>query len=335
MLYEDSHLVNKHLELAEGTQMFDEDISIKTARELIDCFLDENILAPKSLFDVSGRLTSGYLFRGQARKDWPLIPSVHRNSDVLKDYTPQPPVQKILEFRDRRKYLALHIHAELRAVQLFLESADKVGINTPLDYNALALHQKNFEDLNSEQETELNSEFPAPQFLTSMAMAQHYGVPTRLLDWTESPLIAAYFAAEQASTHADADFEKSEFSIICLGTQLLRKVSNIKYVSAPRAGNQFLKAQRGAFTIINNANQYFLDNGKWPSIEDAVSDERDPETLYTRPPLIRFSLPVNEADNLLRLLYRLDVSKLTLMPSLENAAVHLAYKQKLWPKGLR
>ena len=77
--------------------MYDIDDSFTTAREFIDFFLDDNIFEPKNLFDVSEKLISGYFFRGQARKDWALLPAAHRSPDVLKEFTPQPPSETALE----------------------------------------------------------------------------------------------------------------------------------------------------------------------------------------------------------------------------------------------
>lgn len=311
-------------------QFFDIDHPFTKARDFIDCFLDNNIFKPNSIFDVSEKFISGYLFRGQARKCWPLLPTAHRTRDALNSYTPQPPHKASVSNGKLNGYLAMHLHAELRAVRLFLEAADRVGIQTPIDYERSALHQRWLDDLFTDKDIDPCAEFPDERFLPSMALAQHYGVPTRLLDWTESPLVAAYFAAEKASTLAGIDREESEFAIICFGTQLLDKVKSVRVVSAPRANNHFLRAQRGVFTLITNANQLFLENGEWPSVEEVVSAERCRNTLYFRSPLIRFSLPASEADELLRLLYRLDISKLSLMPSLHQAAKYFEYKRALW-----
>ncbi|NOT08067.1 MAG: FRG domain-containing protein [Gemmatimonadales bacterium] len=302
-----------------------------TAAGFLDFLLNDDLFATHHVFDATWRGRGGNIFRGQANSDWPLVPRAHRTLTALDAHTPQvvgtePPTAKA-----KALYLGMQLHAELRAVHLFLEASDKLGLATPLDYRLnlehselvaaafnAGLHGKDFVT---------DDEFPALSLLPEIAFAQHYGVPTRLLDWTESPLVAAYFAAVELSSIAAPDRRASAKSMSVLWLyQLPGKPSDpVRILSSNRAANTHLRSQSGVFTLTPRANSFFLKHLRWPSLEDILLDE----STHVR--LGKATLPATEADQLLRLMFKYDVTRHHLFPTLENAAKAFEYAKALWP----
>lgn len=301
---------------------------LQTAKEFLRFFLDNDDFrtqhgwCPEVLANDYG--LNGFIFRGHSDSRWRLEPAVFRDNCNLRRFTLQTPIGGV-QSNDLRS-LGWQLKAELRSVFLFLEEADRLGLPTPLDYTLIHEHSTLIDAaLNNISSEEIAKPFPNENFLSATGLAQHYGVPTRLLDWTESPLVAAYFAAYEASSLKNERRVISEnIAVIMLNAQHLKNGPDdpIRLVHAPRHENNFLLAQKGLFLHMPFANKYRSENGRWPSIEDVVD----------RGLIIKVSLPSSEADELLRLLFDFDITTHSLMPTLGHAAKACAYKIDLFRK---
>ena len=168
-----------------------------------------------------------------------------------------------------------------------------------------------------------------PQYsdeLAWMGMAQHHGLPTRFLDWTQSPAVALYFCvSSKTNTNGaiylmnplDVNFKaKKERRVFDIGQdkKMIVKYLDLNGVQNARGqvptiainpiyNSERVLLQRGAFTL--HGNKYFSINGSHVSS------------------LLELEVKAKDKKKLMRELARIGIDRMSIFPEVEHIGTYL------------
>ncbi len=263
------------------------------------------------------------MYRGQANSNWNLIPTVLRRDESGNHIFPPLGTTK-------RMPADMMIFCELNLINDFVEQCDRIGLRMPND--SVEFRSEVLDPSNTSLYMRDPHKWPNPRILNLMAMAQHHGVPTRLLDWTHIPYTAIYFAVSSAL--ANYKFWKSDdkLAIWVIDTSKAYKNKDISIYKSPGSTSPHLAAQSGVFTVHPHSgirNSEFEIN----SLEYYTED-------LQMPLLYKLTTSVKESAELLMLCHKVGFSAVDIYPSADGAGrgaidlLNLWNARRLWENKL-
>lgn len=304
-------------------------------------FLDAfDINKSELYYEGQNEIFTDYIYRGHKCAEWSLIPSTFRKKD---NETKEDFDSRINVYKQTNGAL----FNEINDFALFVKGIDNLGLNTTDDsYKLIKTINRNSNITGSSiLSTFEANKFPEYNQLSELALAQHFGVKTRLLDFTENPLIAVFFASESAFPFEFLNKEKKEkigvWVIPKLLIDVIEQEGSLQYVDVKKFQNNYISAQKGVF--IN----YF------PSIDDLIKKTRKTDELlditltldsllskqfeietlnklineHIGKPML-FTLPHNELPLIAKRLNQLNINWITLMPSLDGVKKEVERQSK-------
>lgn len=259
-----------------------------------------------------------FIFRGHGDSTWLLVPTAQRIVKKTGRSTTLSLIRTLEATPDAQ------VWSEFVLLEDFLKACDRSGIAVPGDDHGFRTTWMNRERPSFEAALKNPSVWPSQEYYSPIAFARHHGIPTRLLDWSRSGMIAAYFAAKDAIKYEIDGY----LAIWALNIEFLHSYGDVELISMPGANSHRLGAQRGLFTLVRDVR---LDRSPATVSGDLaavlVSKNIDP----TKPkPLWKLTLPTTEATRLLYLCHLYGVDAASMFPGPEGAADAVLESTNWW-----